>query len=89
MKLKTARIFACVALVGGVAVAVLPGVASAAGKTVSDATFNPTFSTMKYLKSVVAKGKGSIAVILPDTVSSARWVDYDAPAFKKAFLLLV
>jgi D-xylose transport system substrate-binding protein len=86
MKLKTARIFACVALVGGVAVAVLPGVASAAGKTVSDATFNPTFSTMKYLKSVVAKGKGSIAVILPDTVSSARWVDYDAPAFKKAFL---
>jgi D-xylose transport system substrate-binding protein len=41
---------------------------------------------MKYLKSVVAKGKGSIAVILPDTVSSARWVDYDAPAFKKAFL---
>ena len=86
MKLKSARILACVALVGGVAVAVLPGVASAAGKTVSDSTFNPTFSTMKYLKTVVAKGKGSIAVILPDTVSSARWVDYDAPAFKKAFL---
>jgi D-xylose transport system substrate-binding protein len=86
MKLKSARILACVALVGGVAVAVLPGVASAAGKTVSDSTFNPTFTTMKYLKSVVAKGKGSIAVILPDTVSSARWVDYDAPAFKKAFL---
>jgi D-xylose transport system substrate-binding protein len=41
---------------------------------------------MKYLKGVVAKGKGSIAVILPDTVSSARWVDYDAPSFKKAFL---
>jgi D-xylose transport system substrate-binding protein len=41
---------------------------------------------MKYLKAVVGKGKGSIAVILPDTVSSARWVDYDAPAFKKAFL---
>jgi D-xylose transport system substrate-binding protein len=85
MKLKSARILACVALVGGVAVAVLPGVASAAGKTVSDSTFTPTFSTMKYLKSVVAKGKGDIAVILPDTVSSARWVDYDAPAFKKAF----
>ena len=38
---------------------------------------------MKYLKSIVAKGKGSIAVILPDTVSSARWADFDAPAFKK------
>ena len=40
---------------------------------------------MKYLKSIVAKGKGSIAVILPDTVSSARWADFDAPAFKAAF----
>jgi D-xylose transport system substrate-binding protein len=86
MKLKTARILACAALVGGVAVVVAPGVSSAAGKTVSDATFNPTFTTMKYLKGVVAKGKGKIAVILPDTVSSARWQDYDAPAFKKAFL---
>ena len=40
---------------------------------------------MKYLKSIVAKGKGSIAVILPDTVSSARWADFDAPSFKSAF----
>ena len=86
MKFKTGRVLACAALVGGLVVALVPGVSSAAGKTVSDATFNPNFSTMKYLKSVVAKGKGSIAVILPDTVSSARWVDYDAPSFKKAFL---
>ncbi len=86
MKFKTGRALACAALIGGMAVALVPGVSSAATKTVSDATFNPNFTTMKYLKSVVAKGKGSIAVILPDTVSSARWVDYDAPAFKKAFL---
>jgi len=86
MKFKSGRVLACAALVGGLAVAMVPGVSSAAGKTVSDATFNPNFSTMKLLKSVVAKGKGSIAVILPDTVSSARWVDYDAPSFKKAFL---
>jgi D-xylose transport system substrate-binding protein len=86
MKFKTGRALACLALVGGMVVALMPGVSTAATKTVSDTTFNPTFSTMKYLKSVVAKGKGSIAVILPDTVSSARWVDYDAPAFKKAFL---
>jgi D-xylose transport system substrate-binding protein len=86
MKFKTGRVLACAALVGGLVVALVPGVSSAAGKTVSDATFNPNFTTMKYLKSVVAKGKGSIAVILPDTVSSARWVDYDAPSFKKAFL---
>jgi len=40
---------------------------------------------MKYLKSVVAKGKGSIAVILPDTVSSARYTEFDAPYLKTAF----
>jgi len=34
---------------------------------------------MKYLKSIVAKGKGSIAVILPDTVSSARWQTLTLP----------
>ena len=86
MKFKTGRALACLALVGGMVVTLMPGVSSAATKTVSDATFNPSFTTMKYLKTVVAKGKGTIAVILPDTVSSARWVDYDAPAFKKAFL---
>ena len=86
MKFKTGRVLACAALVGGLVVALVPGVSSGAAKTVSDATFNPNFTTMKYLKGVVAKGKGSIAVILPDTVSSARWVDYDAPSFKKAFL---
>jgi D-xylose transport system substrate-binding protein len=40
------------------------------------------------LKSVAAKGKGGIAAILPDTTSSERWVEFDAPyiteALKKA-----
>jgi D-xylose transport system substrate-binding protein len=40
---------------------------------------------MKYLKSVVAKGPGSIAVILPDTVSSTRYTEFDAPYLKTAF----
>jgi D-xylose transport system substrate-binding protein len=85
MKFKTGRALACVALVGGIVVAMMPSVSSAAAKTVSDSTFNANFTTMKLLKPIVAKGKGSIAVILPDTVSSARWADFDAPAFKKAF----
>jgi len=81
-----ARIWlACVALVGSFVVTMLPSVSSASTKTVNDATFNTSFTTMKYLKSIVAKGKGSIAVILPDTVSSARWADFDAPSFKGAF----
>ena len=41
---------------------------------------------MKYLKSIVAKGNGSIAVILPDTVTSTRYTEFDAPYLKKAFL---
>ena len=40
---------------------------------------------MKYLKTIVHKGKGSIAVILPDTKSSARYTEFDAPYLTKAF----
>ncbi len=86
MKFKTAKALASVALVGSFVVALLPDVSSAGTPTVSNTTFNTKFSTMKYLKSIVAKGKGSIAVILPDTVSSARYTEFDAPYLKKAFL---
>ena len=87
MNFKTARILASVTLVGSIAAAMLPAVsgASTAKATVSDSTFNTNFSTMKYLKSVVAKGTGSIAVILPDTASSARYTEFDAPYLKAAF----
>ncbi len=40
---------------------------------------------MKYLASIVAKGKGAITVILPDTKSSARYTAFDAPDLTKAF----
>ncbi len=40
---------------------------------------------MAKLKSVAAAGKGTIAVILPDTVSSTRYVEFDAPYLKQAF----
>ncbi|MDQ6688381.1 MAG: substrate-binding domain-containing protein [Actinomycetota bacterium] len=40
---------------------------------------------MSKLKPLVAKGKGKIAVILPDTVSSARYTEFDAPYLKEAF----
>ena len=85
MKFKTGRALACVALVGSFVVTMLPSVSSASTKTVNDSTFNTSFTTMKYLKGIVAKGQGSIAVILPDTVTSARWADFDAPSFKSAF----
>jgi len=72
-------------MVGSFVVAMLPVVSSASTPVVKDSTFNTSFSTMKYLKSIVAKGKGSIAVILPDTKSSARYTAFDAPYLNKAF----
>jgi len=39
---------------------------------------------MTQLKSLTAKGKGNVAVILPDTVSSARYTEFDAPYLTKA-----
>jgi D-xylose transport system substrate-binding protein len=86
MNYKTGRALAAVALTGSFVVAMLPSVSSAsAAKTVSDSTFNTSFSTMKYLKAIAKKGKGSIAVILPDTVSSTRYTEFDAPYLKDAF----
>ena len=39
---------------------------------------------MATLKPLAAQGKGNVAVILPDTVSSTRYVEFDAPYLKKA-----
>ena len=46
---------------------------------------NNSFSAMATLKPLVAQGKGNIAVILPDTVSSTRYVEFDAPYLKESF----
>jgi len=40
---------------------------------------------MAGLKSLATAGRGSVAVILPDTVTSARYVEFDAPLLKQAF----
>ena len=44
-----------------------------------------SFSAMATLKPLAAKGKGTVAVILPDTVSSTRYVEFDAPYLKESF----
>jgi D-xylose transport system substrate-binding protein len=59
---------------------------TAKAKTVSDSTFNTSFTTMSYLKNVTKAGKGLIGVVLPDEVSSTRYVEFDAPYLKEAFL---
>jgi D-xylose transport system substrate-binding protein len=49
--------------------------------------FNKSFSTMSMLKPIAAAGTGKIAFLLPDTASSVRWADFDAPYIKKALSL--
>jgi D-xylose transport system substrate-binding protein len=53
-------------------------------KNLSSKDFNNTESAMKFLKPLAAKGKGKVAIILPDTTSSERWTEFDAPLLKKA-----
>jgi D-xylose transport system substrate-binding protein len=51
----------------------------------SISSFTQDFSYMPKLKDLVAAGKGSVGVILPDTTSSARYVAFDLPYLTKAF----
>lgn len=87
---KTARTVGPVLLSAGL-VATAAGIAGAAAvphaATVSATTFNRSFSTMSLLKPITAKGKGGIGVILPDTVSSTRYVEFDAPYLSQALRL--
>jgi D-xylose transport system substrate-binding protein len=53
----------------------------------SASSFNLTFSAMTALKPLASKGKGSVAVILPDTTSSTRYVEFDAPYLTKSMQL--
>lgn len=53
--------------------------------SVSASQLDNSFSAMSGLKPLASKGKGSIAVILPDTTSSTRYVEFDAPYLKEAF----
>jgi D-xylose transport system substrate-binding protein len=46
--------------------------------------FKLDFSAMSKLKILASHGSGKIAAILPDTVSSTRYVEFDAPYLTKA-----
>jgi D-xylose transport system substrate-binding protein len=59
-------------------------IGTASAQTVTATTFNRNFSTMSLLKSVTAKGTGGVGAILPDTVSSTRYVEFDAPYLTQA-----
>src|SRR5712691_9286263 len=60
------------------------GSSNAAVPQISASDFNNTFSAMTTLKPLASRGKGNVAVILPDTVSSARYTEFDAPYLTKS-----
>jgi D-xylose transport system substrate-binding protein len=64
-----------------------PGSSSTNVPKLSFTSFNLDFAAMKQLKPLASKGKGNVAVILPDTVSSTRYVEFDAPYLKKSMQL--
>jgi D-xylose transport system substrate-binding protein len=50
----------------------------------SISSLNRNFTAMSSLKGLTAKGKGNVGVILPDTVTSARYTEFDAPYLTEA-----
>jgi D-xylose transport system substrate-binding protein len=58
---------------------------TAAPTATSASSFTNTFSAMTALTSLAAAGKGKVGVILPDTTSSARYEEFDAPYLAEAF----
>jgi D-xylose transport system substrate-binding protein len=64
-----------------------PSSASVKVPSFTVASFTPNFSAMTELKGLAAKGKGNVAAILPDTVTSARYTEFDAPYLNEALSL--
>ncbi len=65
------------------------GASPSAGATVppdlSVSSFDVNFTPMASLKSLHDAGSGMVGVLLPDTTSSVRYVNFDAPYLTKAF----
>jgi D-xylose transport system substrate-binding protein len=58
---------------------------SATVPQINAADFTADFAQMSQLKDVAAQGSGMVGVLLPDTTTSTRYVQYDAPFLEKAF----
>src|SRR2546421_12083232 len=48
-------------------------------------SFDQSFSVMAQLKGLHDSGTGLVGVVLPDTTSSTRYVNFDAPYLKQAY----
>ncbi|WP_127903862.1 sugar ABC transporter substrate-binding protein [Solirhodobacter olei] len=72
-------------LQGATALALVLACGPAVAQELSASSFAADFKVMSTLKPLVAKGKGKVAVLLPETTTSARYTSFDAPYLKKAF----
>jgi D-xylose transport system substrate-binding protein len=87
MRTKKLGRLASLTVVGAMAAAGLTVSASAASTPkLTTKSFTNNFSAMKQLKSLAKSGKGKVAAIMPDTVSSTRYVEFDQPDIRKALL---
>jgi D-xylose transport system substrate-binding protein len=85
MRTKKLGRLASLTVVGAMAAAGLTVSASAASTPkLTTKSFTNNFSAMKQLKSLAKSGKGKVAAIMPDTVSSTRYVEFDQPDITKA-----
>ena len=90
-ELKSLTVLACagalalvVAACGGSSTAA-PAASATVPPGLGVKSFDASYSAMAQLKSLVAAGKGKVAVILPDATTSGRYVTYDQPMLTKSF----
>lgn len=69
------------ARLGAVVFAVAAGLSAGA----SAQNFTADFAAMEALRDLAAQGTGKIAVLLPETTTSARYVAFDEPYIRRAF----
>ena len=86
VRIKKISRLGSLAVVGAMAVSGLTVSTASAASTpkLTTKSFTNNFSAMKKLKSLAKAGKGKVAAIMPDTVSSTRYVEFDQPDIKKA-----
>ena len=87
--MKVARLLPVVAIVGVIITACGGGnntttTTATVPSDLSISSFDASFSYMAKLKDLTAAGKGKVAVLLPDTTSSVRYVQFDEPYLRKA-----
>jgi D-xylose transport system substrate-binding protein len=95
-KYKRLKVAACIGVIamiaaacssnkGGGGASESPSAKATVPSSLSVTSFDTSFSVMASLKDLTAAGTGMVGVILPDTTSSTRYVNFDAPYLKKAF----